>query len=129
MKLGTETGSLVNHLMTHNIFSVPSVGDGATICGWSDRFPATVVEVIEKGKSVVVKVQSDNYTRVDNNGISESQTYEYSRNVEGAIYYYKLKTSGEWYEVYKNKETGRWIRSGGANIYFGHRERYYDFTF
>lgn len=129
MRLGTETGSLVNHLLTHTVLSVPAVGDGATICGWSDRSPATVIEVIEKGKSVVVKVQRDAYTRTDQNGMSESQTYEYTRDPEGAVHYYKRKASGEWYAVHKNEETGRFIRSGGAGIYFGHRERYYDFTF
>ena len=129
MRLGTQTGSLVNHLLTHTVLSVPAVGDAATLCGWSDRSPATVIEVIEKGKSVIVKVQKDNYTRIDNNGMSESQVYEYSRNPEGSVYFFKRKTSGEWREVRKNEETGRFVLARGAGIYFGERERFYDFTF
>lgn len=43
MKLGRETGSLINHLLSHSKEPAPAVGMGATILGWSDRHPATVV--------------------------------------------------------------------------------------
>ena len=128
MRLGTQTGSLVNHILTTERVDVPNVGDAATICRWSDRSPATVVSVTRKGKSVIVAVQCDFYTRTDSNGLSESQTYDYAPNPEGAVYFYKLKKDGSWAQVHKN-ENGRFVLSRGAGIYFGHRERYYDFTF
>jgi len=42
-KLGTDTGSLVNYMyMSGMNRTQPEVGMGATICGWSDRYPATI---------------------------------------------------------------------------------------
>lgn len=128
MKLGTETGSLVNHIATHNqTDDLPKVGDGATIFSWSDRSPATVIAVDEKKK--LVTVQMDKYKRTDDRGMSDMQDYEYTPDPEAPIIHYKLKKStGVWNHVVKNL-TGRWVIVNKGNIRFGARSRYYDFSF
>ena len=127
MNLGTETGSLVNHVQSRFKASLPTIGDGATLLGFSDRHPATVVEVYRKGKFDYVVVQSDNYERIDNNGMSESQEYRYSRDEDGSLYTFRLK-GDSWEAVRLDSVTKRFRKtSGGLRI--GVRERYYDFSF
>tara|TARA_Y100001973_G_C5200596_1_gene337334 strand:+ start:2840 stop:3229 length:390 start_codon:yes stop_codon:yes gene_type:complete len=126
MKLGTETGSLVNHLMSCQKAALPEVGEAATILSHSDRAPGTVIEVFKSGKSDFIVVQEDNYTRTDKNGMSECQEYEYSRNPEGCTSRWRLN-GDKWERVYKSAETGRWRKSRTGGLMLGHRERYYDF--
>lgn len=131
MKLGTETGSLVNH-----IYSVatkgqpePTVGMGATILGWTDRNAVTITDVFTAGKRTYITAQQDHAKRIDTNGMSESQDYEYTPNPNGALYNFRQNpTNGRWEEVYKNPETGRWIKSG-RGLRIGDRDEYYDFSF
>lgn len=40
MKLGSETGSLVNHLMSTSSNDEPNIGTPATLLSWSDRAAA-----------------------------------------------------------------------------------------
>lgn len=111
MRLGTETGSLVNHILSRS--GVPAeIGMGATICGWTDRYPATIVKVTP----TQVHVQEDDYKRTDNNGISESQEYEYFRNENSRVQIFR--------------KTKRGLRDkNGSYLSVGTRERYYDFSF
>lgn len=127
MRLGTETGSLMNHLYSRQS-AVPKVGMGATLLSWSDRSPATVVEVFKQGKYVYVGVQGDNYKRTDKNGLSECQEYEYTRNTDAHVRYFRQKDGGKFEACYKSKETGRWKKTDGG-VTFGVRERFYDFSF
>lgn len=53
------------------------VGVGATHAVGSDRYPYTVVEVVNERRIVV---QRDEFRRTDSNGLSESQEYEYTPN-------------------------------------------------
>lgn len=126
MKLGTQTGSLVNHIYSRT--SNPEtivVGMGATICMWSDRHAVTIVEI---GKGYLV-TQADTVTRVDGNGISESQSYEYTPNPEGSLQYWKLDKNGKYRTAYKN-ENGRLVFAGSScHLGIGYREEYYDFSF
>ena len=48
MKLGSETGSLVNHLMSSSSNTEPNIGTPATLLSWTDRSAATVTKVFEK---------------------------------------------------------------------------------
>ena len=129
MRLGTETGCIVNHFMTTSISKVPNVGDGATLCYWSDRYPATVISVERKGKSVIATVQEDRATRIDANGISESQTYEYSRNEDGSKTIFRSRNDGASWEKVRVNENGRLVKSPDCGVYFGSREKFHDFTF
>ena len=78
-------GSLQNLIAGSNPELIPTVGMGATEICWTDRNPFTVVEVKTNSKGAVVElvVQSDDYKRTDNYGMSESQRYEFTPNPEG----------------------------------------------
>lgn len=106
----SETGSLINYLIA-SIQSEPKVGDGATILGWTDRTPGTIVKVTR----CQIHVQEDRWTRTDKNGIGDVQDYIYERNPEGSIRIFR-KTKRGW----------RWH---GRGLRIGERERYYDFNF
>lgn len=127
MRLGTQTGSLVNHIMTNSRSGEPYVGMPATICYWTDRSPATVVEVNMKGRYIVV--QDDDYKRVDGNGMSESQVYEYTQNPENYKRIYRKNKKGQWVQQVRNPETGRLNNAPSGNLYLGDREKYHDFSF
>ncbi len=109
MRLGSETGSLINHLMAQS-GAVPEIGMGATICGWTDRYPATIVKITK----TQVHVQEDNYKRIDNRGYyTEDQEYEYSRNPDAYVQIFRM--------------TKRGLRSKSGNgLSIGHRNRYND---
>ena len=111
LKAGSETGSLVNHLMSRG-GAVPEVGIGATILYWTDRVPATIVKVTPKQ----VHVQMDDAERIDQNGMSESQEYKYTPNKLAKVLIFRLTKRG-----YRSKE--------GSGLLVGHRERYYDYSF
>jgi hypothetical protein len=129
VQLGKTTGSLVNALYALESVKVPNIGDGATILSWTDRHPATVIDIEEKGRYVYVTTQDDNYHRVDKNGMSDAQTYLYSPNPEGAIRHWRINQRGETDRVSINPETGRWNKWGSGGIYFGRREKFHDFSF
>jgi hypothetical protein len=138
LKLGAQTGSMTNHLMSRAVKSEPIVGMGATILSWSDRYAATVQEVttLKNGK-ILVKVTSDKAKLISGSTMTEDQEYEYTPNPEGKVYYF-MKNRDEWYQVYHkcvgyNEELNAPILSnrfskvsGGLGILFGHRESYRD---
>ncbi|TXH11192.1 MAG: hypothetical protein E6R03_14640 [Hyphomicrobiaceae bacterium] len=67
-------------------------------------------------------MQEDNYTRIDKNGMSEAQQYEFSPNPEGGTV------------VLTKRKNGRWVRQGesmkhGTAFAIGYRSRYYDYSF
>lgn len=72
------------------------VGDGATVCGWSDRMAYTVVRVSKSGKRIWI--QRDNAKLVNRDSFivtpggfaanwqyPEGQKYEYSANTAAKI--------------------------------------------
>lgn len=115
-----QTGSLVNLICGNSKNPTPTVGMGATILMWSDRSPATVVEVSKSGKSVTV--QSDDYRRTDSNGMSECQSYEYIINPNGSKRTFTLRKNGRWVAEGSSM-------SSGERLALGYKERYYDFSF
>jgi len=127
MKLGTQTGSLVNHLYSRMTLNEPepTVGMGVTMLSWSDRHAGTIVEVNMKKRYIAIT--EDDATRIDNNGISESQQYEYTTRLDGHITYYRKDRSGEWRKCYYNENKRLVFGCGG--LILGERDKYYDFTF
>lgn len=126
MKLGTETCSMINYLMSGTVGAPkPEVGMGATKLGWTDRNPATIIEVLKGGKVIVV--QADDAKRVDNNGMSESQEYEFTPNPNASREYYKLDKNGAYRSAYMN-ENGRLV-FGSGQLRIGERDKYYDYSF
>ena len=111
-------GSINNRLMESCKGDVPVVGMGVTECLWSDRHPYEIVEVQDERH---ITIRPLGYKRIDNNGMSECQEYEY----------YSLPDNGT-IRLYRAKD-GRWVRRVGKNgvdrssgWYIGKAEAYYD---
>jgi hypothetical protein len=127
MNLGTQTGSLVNHMYSRMTLGepVPTVGMGVTMLSWTDRDAGTIVEVNMKKRYIAVT--EDSKRRIDNNGISESQEYEYTTVMDGHRNYYRKDRKGQWRRCYYNDNNRLVFTTGGLII--GRRESYYDFSF
>lgn len=98
----------------------PQVGQGATVLYWSDRHAGTIIEVSKNKKRVVV--QRDKAKRVDANGMSDAQTYEFTPDPEGQTWVFSLRKNGRWAQVGETM-------SGGLRLGIGYRSEYYDYTF
>jgi hypothetical protein len=124
MKLGTQTGSFFNHLMSNDI-TPPVVGKGATILLWSDRHAYFVDSVSSDGKEVTIT--RANPIREDQNGMCDVQEYRYERNTDAQLEVIKF-TYGKWRRVYTNGWTGK-KETQPINIIFGTMREYYDYSF
>jgi len=128
MKLGINTGSLVNYMYSrydHEELEI-NVGDPATLTSWTDRDAATVSGLFTKGKYQYVVIQADRAEVVGGTGFGD-ESYEYSRDPNGYESTFRI-VDGFLKAVYKNPETGRYVEgSGGAFI--GRRESYRDPSF
>ena len=129
MRIGSETASLVNHLYSRATEGEPEpvVGMPATLLSWTDRNPATVIEVNMSKRYIVV--QDDDYRRVDSNGLSESQEYQYTPNPDAPKRIFRKDRKGQWVQHRLNPETNRLVQARGCGLRLGERERYYDFSF
>jgi hypothetical protein len=110
---------MFNTILANNN-TVPVLNEAATVLSYSDRYPCTVISVTDKE----VIVQEDHARRIDSNGMSETQNYDYSRNENGRTFTYRKVKSG--------RRKGQWREGGltaGCGIIFGTREKYYDFSF
>lgn len=129
MKLGTQTGSLINHFISNTSVEEIIPGEtGATILGWTDRHPATVMDVFEAGKFTYLHVVRDDFEVVNGSIHDGSAEYKYTPRPDDAGDHYRFKTDGSsgFEKVFWNKETNRWnvISKGGLSV--GRREKYYD---
>lgn len=119
MNLGTQTGSLMNHIDSKTRDTMPAVGMGATILMWSDRHACTIVSVEKNGKRI--GVQRDHAKRTDGNGMSDCQSYEFTPNSEAHVEFFTLRKNGNY------------VREGdsikGSPLKIGARSEYYDFSF
>jgi hypothetical protein len=80
------------------------------------------------GKSTFIEVREDHCKRIDKNGLSEDQQYEYKVDIKGYRQIFKRQDNG-WVGVRKNETTGRWVKSEGCGILIGQRRAYHDFSF
>ena len=131
MKLGTQTNSLTNHILSRAVKGqpTPEVGMGVTILAWTDRYAATITEVKTVRGRLVLTVQRDRAVRTDRNGFSEDQTWVYQRNTHGRIQTFRQRHNGMWQEVTVNSKTGRLIAVEGNGLRIGERQEYCDPTF
>ena len=118
-------GSFVNHLISGTQTAEPTVGMPATICMWSDRHPATVVEVLRfksgarKGQVRGVIVTEDSYKVVSGSEQDGSARYEYTSNPESPNR-----------ATFLVNQRGQYVcKGGGDKLALGSRERYYDPSF
>jgi hypothetical protein len=121
MKLGTETGSLINHLMSGAKTPAPEVGMGATVLCWTDRHAGTITKVNPDGS---FEVQCDKATRIDSNGMSDAQSYSYERNPNGCTYRFARVTRGK--AKGQLRENGR---KDGNGVLIGTRDHHHDYSF
>jgi len=128
MKLGSQTGSLINHVYSREKSPEPVVGMGATILGWSDRHAGTIVNVFDVRGVKHISVQRDISKRIDKNGMSDSQTYEYSPNTQGPVNTFRFRND-RWEEVYFNTKTNRWNKFGSYGIRIDVRDTHHDYSF
>lgn len=132
MKLGTHTGSLMNHLHSRGTIGqpTPTVGMGATILGWTDRYPATITAVETYGKATIITIQEDHAMVVAGSTQDGSAEYEYRPNSIGSQSKWRsIGPDGAWQSVYFNEETKRWKRTGERGLRIGEREAYRDPSF
>jgi hypothetical protein len=61
MKLGSQTGSVINHLQSRAVIGQPEPkpGMGCTILKWSDRGAATIFRVFQVGKATIIETRDD----------------------------------------------------------------------
>lgn len=88
------------------------VGDGATLCLYTDREAYTIIKRTAK----TITIQRDKAIRTDDNGMSDCQDYRYERDYDGII------------------RTARWSEVKGCFMYNGMRiatgrYEYYDYSF
>ena len=123
MRLYSETGSLMNHMMSSSSRQ-PKVGEGATILGWTDRKAYEVISVSKDGKEVVLQRYSPR--RADDRGMTDAQEYIYDTLIES---YLTLRFRyGRWYEKYEG-EKGEKPFYCKAHVIFGEKMEYYDYSF
>ena len=131
LKLGTQTASISNHIYSRATIGQPepTVGMGATLLCWTDRHAATITKVETIGGKVHVTIQQDNAKRSDKNGMSESQEYEYTPNLNGHQTTFRQDENGGWQQVRFNATTKRWSKIEGEGLMIGKRAEYHDFSF
>lgn len=131
MNLGTETGSLINHLHSRAVVGQPApvAGMGATVLGWSDRRAGTVFRVFKVGSRTIVEVRRDRATLISGDAHKFSPIYSYAVNVRGAVDHFRMEADGRWTAVVFKESTSRWIKSGGAGLLLGARDEHFDLSF
>ena len=101
------------------------VGDGVTLNYYSDREPATIIEIGPNGKWL--KVQEDNSERTDKNGMSDCQHYRFTRNEKGAIHtFYKTRRKDKTFYTDTGRST---YNEYGVYLTLKHRNKYFDYSF
>jgi hypothetical protein len=110
-------GSLQNRLEESARMPEPKVGMGATEYNYSDREPYEIVEVLD-ARHIVVRPM--NAKRIDHNGLSECQEYEYTSNPEAYTINLFLTKQGRWRERYPSGHLGC------DTFGIGHMEKYCD---
>jgi hypothetical protein len=131
MKLGTQTGSVINHLHSRAVIGQPEPkpGMGCTILKWTDRDAATIFRVFQVGKATIIETRDDHTRCISGSAHDGSAKYEHKINVKGFARHFRRRDNGMWGEVIKNQASGRWILSGRNGLRIGERDTYYDPSF
>ena len=90
------------------------VGDGATVCYYTDREAGTII----KRTKNTITIQRDKAFRTDNNGMSDCQEYRYERDENGLIEVYHWSNK---YGCFRNSKNKLFVING--------RHKYYDYSF
>ena len=107
-------GSFQNRIMEGGLYSTDlevRVGTPATLTGYTDRDPGTVIKIEEKKNYRIIYVQEDDYI-AKHKDIFEGQKWEYKRNPNNRISMFKeqlitVKRERKTYSVsFANNKTG-----------------------
>lgn len=131
MKLGTQTGSVINHLHSSAVIGQPEpvVGMGATMLLWTDRSACTITNVQQVRGKTIVTVRTDYATVVAGSSHDGSAEYSYARNPKGCECHFRREDDGRWQQVVINQQTGRWGKVSGRGLRIGERDEYRDPSF
>lgn len=94
----------------------PEIDMGVTIRIGSDCIPATIIYISPNKKKILL--QEDEYSRLDNNGMSEEQSYSIKIDCNGKKQFAFLRKNGFYY-LPKTKQ----------KIILNSRRKYYDYSF
>jgi hypothetical protein len=134
MQVGTETGSLVNHLYSRMTEGAPApvVGMAATTLSWTDRHAATVTKVLELTSKVwayEIHVVDDVVTVVSGSTHDGSAVFATTPSTDGYPTLYRMdRKTGAWVRGYINSETSKFKKASGGLI-LGRRDHYIDPSF
>lgn len=134
MKLGSQTGSVINHLHSRAVIGQPKpeVGMGATLLGWTDRHAATITAVTEccgKTWQYEIEVANDDAKVVKGSTFDGTAEYEYTPGTGcDHLFAFHLKKQ-EWIRVIRNPVTNKLNQARGYGLRIGERETYYDPSF
>ena len=111
-------GSLTNRIEENYNAIQPTVGMGVTEYGWSDRYPYTIIEVVNER---TLRIQEDQAKLPKGDSIFGRQDWIITPNPNGHIITITKRKNGKW------KELGR---SQGSNTFgIGRRTKYHDPSF
>jgi hypothetical protein len=129
MRLGTETGSVVNHFLSRGTIGQPEpvVGMGVTFLSWTDRSAGTIFRVFHIGRALAIETRDDISTCVSGSSHDGSAEWAHKINVNGHRSIYRFRRD-KWERVTQN-ENGRWVKAGGKGLRIGERDTYYDPSF
>lgn len=130
MRLGSQTASMTNHILSRAVIGQPEpvVGMGCTVLCWTDREPATVIEIGTFRKLLTVTVREDKATRTDNRGMCEEQEWSFTPNERGRVMRFARMPNGSWREL-GTSDKGNTVFADGHGLRMGERSKYYDFSF
>lgn len=134
MKLGSETGSVINHFQSRATIGQPKpvVGMGATLLFWTDRQAASIVsveEIISKRYRYIVGVQEDRSRVVSGSTYDGSAEWAFERNPENVVRLFASRVDGgQWVSVQRN-DKGRLVKMDGVGLRIGERDTYRDPSF
>lgn len=134
MKLGSQTGSVINHLYARGTIGQPTpvAGMGATILHWTDRTAATIFRVFEHKGMTAVETRDDDSKVVKGSSHDGSAEYEHKTNPRGCRRYFVLKDDA-WREATNTAAEGIKLKlatkGNGNGLRIGARSAYYDPSF
>jgi len=121
---------MINDMISRQVIGQPTpvVGMGATFLVGSDRYAATIVEVIEKNGTFIIGIQHDDAKVTNGAGGTGGEEYEFTPNTNGYISYFRAKIDQKWRGVEKS-EKGRWVLRDCGGLAIGYRSHYRDPSF
>jgi hypothetical protein len=122
---------MINSILSRAVIGQPEpqVGMGCTFLSYSDRSAATITEIINVGKTVIISATEDDSRVVSGSGHDGSAVYEHTPDPRGRRRHFRRLPDGVWQAVRLNAETGRWNKTGSLGLSIGHRDTYHDPSF